>query len=76
MPPTCGKAFPDGWVACEIKLGVRAVDAAAASLKSAVSNIETQLLGAPDAMVVVTGSGPGFRRPDGVDVVPIAALMP
>ena len=66
--------YPDGWVACEIKLGTGAVEAAAASLSAAVAAIDTQTVGGPDAMLVITGGGPTYRRPDGIVVVPITAL--
>jgi predicted AAA+ superfamily ATPase len=69
-------AYPDGWVACEIKLGPGAVDAAATSLRRAVEAVDTQTVGAPDALVVVTGTGAGYRRPDGIVVVPLGALQP
>jgi predicted AAA+ superfamily ATPase len=50
--------------------------AAAASLKAAVAAIDTQIVGPPDALCVITGTGPGYRRNDGVAVVPIGALAP
>jgi predicted AAA+ superfamily ATPase len=69
-------AYPDGWVACEIKLGGGQAEAAAASLKAAVAAIDTQMVGPPAALCVITGTGPGYRRQDGVIVVPIGALGP
>ncbi len=69
--------FPGGaWIACEIKLGAGAVEAGAESLKRAIAQIDTDRIGPPAATVVVTGNGFGYRRPDGVDVVPIASLRP
>ena len=68
--------YPDGWVGVEIKLGVGAVDAAASDLLRVVSAIDTQTVGRPDALVVVTADGPAYRRPDGVAVVPLDALRP
>jgi predicted AAA+ superfamily ATPase len=68
--------YPDGWIACEIKLGVGSVDKAAESLKTTVRNIDTQTVGAPDRLVVLTGLGPGYIRADGVAVVPLSALRP
>lgn len=32
--------------------------------------------GAPAALAAITGWGNGYRRPDGVSVVPIGALAP
>ena len=69
-------AYTDGWVACEVKLGAGGVESAAASLRTAVSKIDTQTVGEPDALVVITGTGPGYRRPDGIYVAPVAALRP
>jgi predicted AAA+ superfamily ATPase len=66
--------YPDGWIAAEIKMGIGAVDKAAAQLKRIVSSIDTQTIGPPSALLVITGTGPGYRRPDGVHVVPIGAL--
>ena len=66
--------YPDGWVACGIKLGTGSVDAAADALRRAVAQVATQTVGEAQALVVITGAGPGYRRPDGVDVVPITAL--
>jgi predicted AAA+ superfamily ATPase len=67
-------AYPDGWVACGIKLGGGQAEAAAASLKAAVAAIDTQAVGPPDALCIITGTGPGYRRTDGIAVVPIGAL--
>ena len=66
--------YGDGWIACEIKLGPGKADVAAENLKAVVSNIDTQTVGEPDALMVITGTGPGYRRPDGVVVVPVGAL--
>ncbi|MDR1634051.1 MAG: DUF4143 domain-containing protein [Bifidobacteriaceae bacterium] len=68
--------YPDGWIACEIKLGVGSVDKAAESLKTTVRNIDTQTVGAPDRLVVLTGLGAGYTRADGVAVIPLSALRP
>ncbi|MDR2566229.1 MAG: DUF4143 domain-containing protein [Bifidobacteriaceae bacterium] len=66
--------YPNGWVACEIKLGAGQAEAAATSLKTAVAAIDTQTVGQPARLCVITGTGPGYTRPDGVAVVPAAAL--
>ena len=68
--------YPDGWVACEIKLGMGQVEQAAASLAAFVDVVDTQTVGPCLARVVVVGTGPGYRRPDGVLVAPLASLRP
>ncbi len=69
--------FRDGrWLACEVKLSPRAIDAAAATLLRLADRVDTEVMGAPAALVVVTGGGYSYRRPDGVDVVPIGVLGP
>ena len=62
------------WMAVEIKLGAGAADGAATSLLKLAARIDTQKTPAPSALVVLTGNGFAHRRPDGVFVVPLAAL--
>ncbi|MDP2140002.1 MAG: DUF4143 domain-containing protein [Gammaproteobacteria bacterium] len=66
------------WCAIEIKLGgaQAVVDGAAASLLKFASRIDTARMGTPAALVVITGTGPGFVRADGVLQVPYGALAP
>lgn len=67
--------LPDGgWAAFEVKLGssTEVVDAAAANLRRLADNV----LVPPVALGVITGSGYGVTRPDGVHQIPIAALAP
>lgn len=66
------------WCAIEIKLGATpaVVDAAAATLLKFAARIDTERMGKPAALVVITGTGPGFMRPDGVMQVPYGALAP
>jgi len=66
--------YPNGWIACEIKLGTGAVDMAADTLSGAVTAVDTQTMGPPDATLILTGGGPAYRRRDGVCVVPITML--
>jgi hypothetical protein len=69
--------FGDGrWLACEVKLSPAGVEAAAASLKKFAERVDTDVMGAPAALIVITGTGYGYRRDDGVNVVPLAALGP
>lgn len=68
--------LPDGeWAAFEIKLGAApdVVDGAASSLLK----LRERVAGRPPmALVVVTGTGFGFPRPDGVLQIPLGALAP
>jgi len=68
----------DHWAAIEIKLGATTaiVNSAAANLRKFAERIDTTRCGDPSALVVIVGSGYGYRRPDGVLVVPIGALCP
>ncbi len=68
-------ALSDGrWAALEVKLGLGDVDAAAINLTKFAARVDTSRTGPPAALVVVTGSGYGYQRPDGISVVPIGAL--
>ena len=62
------------WAAFEVKLGTMAVDSAAESLLRLAEQIDTERCGPPAALGVITGMGYGYRRPDGVNVIPIGAL--
>ncbi len=63
------------WVALEIKLGGEAaVDSAAKSLLKLRATVEERHVGPPANLVVVTATGYGYRREDGVLVVPVTAL--
>lgn len=64
------------WGAIEIKLGEGQVEQAAASLKRLAAQIDGSRSGSPAFLAVFCGRGYGYRRPDGVVVVPIGALGP
>jgi hypothetical protein len=64
------------WAAFEVKLGPGAVDDGARSLLRLAERVDTSRHGRPAALVVVTGWGYGYRRPDGVCVVPAGSLGP
>jgi predicted AAA+ superfamily ATPase len=68
---------PDGrWGAFEVKMGVGAVDEAAASLLALAEKIDTAKTDAPTVLCVVTANGFAHRRKDGVCVVPLGSLSP
>ncbi len=63
------------WVAVEVELGsMGAVDDAAHSLNRVCEKVDPALSGPPARKVVITASGYGHDRPDGVAVVPLTAL--
>ncbi|HEV7938273.1 MAG TPA: DUF4143 domain-containing protein [Solirubrobacteraceae bacterium] len=64
------------WAAFEIKLGVAQIDTAAANLQRFSKQIDTQRCGSPAALGVIVGTGYGYRREDGIMVIPIGALGP
>lgn len=71
--------LPDGsWGAIEIKLGGEdAVEKGASSLRLLKRKVEEKGSGrSPAFLMVLTGVGPAYRRPDGVHVAPINFLGP
>jgi len=67
--------YADGtWGAFEIKLGIGAVDNAAENLLKFAAKIDTEKTRAPVALTVLTGNGFAYRRPDGINVVPLLTL--
>ena len=62
------------WGAVEIKLGEGQVEAAAASLLRFANQLNLERTGSPAFLAVVCGKGYGYRRPDGIAVVPVGAL--
>ena len=68
--------YPDGWIACEIKLGMGQVEQAALKLDRFTNVVDTQTVGPCLSKIIIVGSGPGYTRPDGIKVVPLASLRP
>ena len=64
------------WCAFEVKLGVAQIDDAARSLLKFRDRVDAEKSGPPRALGVIVSSGYGYRRTDGVAVIPIAALGP
>lgn len=64
------------WAAFEVKLGSGQVEEGAATLKRFVERVDLDRCGEPASLGVIVGSGLGYRRPDGIDVIPIGALGP
>jgi predicted AAA+ superfamily ATPase len=67
--------MPDGrWAAFEVKLGLGEVEVAAEHLLRLKSRVDTTATGEPIALAVITATGFGYVRDDGVAVIPIGAL--
>lgn len=66
----------DKWAAIEVKLGSGQVDEAAANLLKFVAKVNTDRLGSPTFLAVITATGYGYKRQDGVYVLPIGSLKP
>lgn len=64
------------WAAFEIKLNPRDVDAAAAALLRFAANVDTSRHKEPACLGVITSTGAGGRRRDGVHVIPFGTLGP
>lgn len=68
------EADDSAWAAVEIKLGQRSLDDAARNLLRSRDKVDTDRMGEPMAMIVITGGGYAFTRSDGIHVVPIDLL--
>ena len=67
--------YPDGrWAACEVKLGFAAQDEAAHNLLTFAKKVDTEKMGPPQALFIITGNGFAHVRKDGVAVIPLGVL--
>jgi hypothetical protein len=65
------------WGAFEVKLGGdQAVEDGAANLLKLANKVDTEKVGEPAVLGVITATGYGYARPDTVVVVPIGSLGP
>jgi len=64
------------WAAIEVKLGLNNLDGAAKTLLKFADKIDTTLSGKPEFLAIVTATGAGYRRDDGVYLLPIRTLGP
>ena len=62
------------WAPIEVKLGNKQIDEAAKNLLSLQSKINTEKMGKPSFLMVITGGEFAYTRDDGVLVVPIGCL--
>jgi hypothetical protein len=64
------------WAAFEVKLGHDQVDAAAQKLLRLAAKVDPDAHGPASALGVIVASGFAYRRPDGVNVIPIGTMAP
>jgi hypothetical protein len=64
------------WMAFEVKLGHGQIDDAAATLSRFARRVDKARCGSPALLGVIVASGYGYRREDGVAVIPVGALGP
>lgn len=62
------------WAAIEVKLSENWVDDAAKNLNKLRSKVDTDHMGEPAFLAVITATKYAYTRPDGVHVIPIACL--
>ena len=62
------------WAAIEVKLGQKQIEEAASNLLAIAEKIDTEKMGAPAFLMVLTGGQFAYQRKDGVWVVPIGCL--
>ena len=66
----------DKWAAIEVKLGSGRVDEGAVNLLQFAAKVNSDRHGSPTFLAVITATGYGYRRNDGVFVLPIGSLKP
>ncbi|MEX2401273.1 MAG: DUF4143 domain-containing protein [Rhodothermales bacterium] len=64
------------WAAFEVKLGVGRVDEAAENLLKFANRVDVNRMGEPGVLAVITSTGYGYVRDDGIAVIPIGSLGP
>lgn len=65
------------WMAVEVKLGGEEwIEEAAQSLLQLRNKVDTDRVGEPAKLLIITATGYGYDRPDGTTVLPITALGP
>lgn len=64
------------WGAFEVKLGLGRIDEAAGKVLAFAAKVDTSEVGTPAVLGVITATGYGYTRPDGVVVIPVGAFGP
>ena len=68
--------FDGRWGAVEMKMGAYAIEEAANNLIKLKNKVDTDEMGEPSFLMVLSATGYAYRRKDGVYVVPIGCLRP
>ncbi|MBR5778642.1 MAG: ATP-binding protein [Bacteroidales bacterium] len=64
------------WGAAEVKLGTKQIEEAAKNLLTLKEKINTDKMGNPSFLMVITGGQYAYKRNDGILVVPLGCLKP
>jgi predicted AAA+ superfamily ATPase len=62
------------WAAAEVKMGSSDIERAAKSLLKLKDRVDAKKMGDPSFLMILTAGEYGYRRPDGIYVVPIGCL--
>ena len=62
------------WGAAEVKIGAKEIEQAAENLKTLSSKINSEKMQEPSFLMVLTATEFGYKRDDGVFIVPIGCL--
>lgn len=62
------------WAAFEVKLGIGMIDDAAKNLLKLKSAVDPGKIEMPASLNILTGNGMSYTRPDGINVISLAAL--
>lgn len=62
------------WAAIEVKTGMKETEEAAANLLTLSKSVDTEKIGNPSFLMVLTGGQYAYQRKDGVWVVPVGCL--
>ena len=70
------RAIDGRWACFEIKLGQGQIEAGVKNLLKFSKRVDTTKSGEPGILAVITTTGYGYERDDGIKVIPIGALGP
>lgn len=62
------------WAPVEVKMGDSEIDKAAENLNRLRETVDTKKMNEPSFMMIVTATGPAYKREDGIFVIPIGCL--